>query len=258
LLRNVHSHGVGELEEILATDDSVHCNPSGWPQMIPGRALSSLLWCTVFGGSLLSAADFSTYRGFQFGMSVADAAERAGMKATDAKTAHQRPALIQVLDFQPNLFHSSAAQNDPVSEISLTFFNGELARMAVLYDRYKVDGMTSDDIVEAISAIYGPATKPGTEVLYHSYYSEVSPVLARWENQEYCYNLIRANDRSSFAMVLYSKRLDGLAQSAIVEAVRLDAQEAPERETARAKQQEADNRAQQEKARTLNKSSFRP
>jgi hypothetical protein len=206
---------------------------------------------------MLSAAQLDVYRGFRFGMSLSEAAAHAGMKDTDAISVHQRPASIQLLDFEPSLFHSTEAK-DPVSQISLTFYNGELARIAVLYDRYKVDGMTPEDMIEALSATYGTASRPVAKISYHSYYSDVAPVLARWEDGQYSYNLIQSDDRSSFALVLFSKRLDALAQQAIVESARLDAVEAPAKEAERARKQAEDVRAEQEKSRLENKASFRP
>jgi hypothetical protein len=219
-------------------------------------SLSSL--CAALATPLVSAADLSNYRGFRFGMNISQTAEQAGMKIADATTVHQQPALIQVLNFQPNLFHSSSAKQDPVSQIALTFYNGELARMAVIYDRYKVDGMTADDMIQALSAAYGTAAKPTAEIAYHSYYAETAPVLARWEDSQYSYNLIKSDDRSSFALILYSKQLDALAQPAIVEAVRLEALGAPEKEAERARKQAQDNLALQEKSRLSNIASFRP
>jgi hypothetical protein len=59
-------------------------------------------------------------------------------------------------------------------------------------------------------------------------------------------------------MVIYSKRLDALARAAIVEAIRLDNQEAPQRETERQNKKDEENRARQEKARRANKGPFRP
>jgi hypothetical protein len=59
-------------------------------------------------------------------------------------------------------------------------------------------------------------------------------------------------------MVIYSKRLDALARAAIAEAVRLDDQEAPQREAARQNKKDKENRARQEKARQANKAPFRP
>jgi hypothetical protein len=222
----------------------------------PALLLFSL--CALLVTPLFSATDLSTYRGFRFGMSISQAAQQAGMKDSAATTVHQQPALIQSLDFQPNLFRATVAKEDPVSQIAMTFYNGELARMAVVYDRYKVDGMTADDMIKALSAAYGPAEKPTAEIAYHSYYAESAPVLARWEDSQYSYNLIKSDDRSSFAMVLYSKRLDALAQPAIIEAVRLEALSAPEKEAQRAKKQADDNQALQEKSRLSNIASFRP
>jgi len=212
----------------------------------------------VLGARLLPGADLSTYRGFHFGMPLSRAAELAGMKPSEAKLENRRPAMIQVLDFEPSLFHSAIAKGDPVSTITFSFLNGELFRMAAVYDRYKVDGMTADDMVQALSAFYGPATRPKADIAYHSYYAESAPVLARWEDSEYSYNLVRAEDRSTYALVLYSKALDVRAQTAILEAARLDALEAPQKEAERVSKQAADNQIEQEKARLANKASFRP
>ena len=64
--------------------------------------------------------------------------------------------------------------------------------------------------------------------------------------------------QSTFGLVAYSKRLDALAQASSVEAIRLDQQEAPQREIERQKKKGDENRAQQEKARKANKLPFRP
>jgi len=207
----------------------------------------------------LHAGDFSHYRGLQFGMSLAAAAKEAGTQAADAKLVHKRPALIQELEWQPR---PSAlvdpAKADPVKQGLLYFVNGELFRIIVTYDRYRIEGMTANDVIEGISATYGPATKPTVEIAFHSNYAEAAKVLARWEDPEYSYNLVRTGDESSYAMVLYSKRLDAIAQTAMVEAVRLDEQEAPQREIDKQKDQEEADRLVREKARSLNKPNFRP
>jgi hypothetical protein len=222
------------------------------------QAFKVPLLYVAFGACLLPAADFSSYRGFQFGMKVSQAADVAGMKPSEVKTDHQRPVMIQKLDFQPNLFHSAVAKDDPVSEITLSFCDGELFRMAVVYDRYKVEGMTIDDMIQALSKTYGTAMRPKAEIAYHSYYGETAPVIARWEDSEYSYNLVRAEDRSTFALVLYSKALDARAQTGIIESARLDALEAPQKEVERVKKQTEENEMLQEKSRLANKASFRP
>jgi hypothetical protein len=221
------------------------------------RSIQIGFLCTALG-TLLPAADFSGYRGFQFGMTIPQAAQQAEMKPSEAKLEYQRPALIQVLEFQPNLFHSSVAKDDPVSEISLYFSNGELFRVAVVYDRYKVEGMTTEDMIQVLSRTYGTAERPTADIVYHSYYAENAPVIARWGDSQYSYDLIRAEDRSTFAMVLYSKTLDARAQAAIIEGARLDALEAPQKEAERARKQVEENQMLEEKSRLANKASFRP
>jgi len=215
--------------------------------------------CGVLGTSMLSAAELSTYRGLKLGMSLATASKQLGVKPSDAKILHQRPALIQDLNWEVRSpVQTAAAKPDPVKDGLLSFVNGELFRIVVTYDRYKVEGMSTDDMVQAISVTYGVASKPTAEIAYHSNYGETAAVLARWEDSEYSYDLVRTGDRASFAMVLYSKRLETLAHAAIVESARLDSQEAPQRELDKQKQRDDDQRLALDKARALNKPNFRP
>ena len=240
--------------------------PKSGARMIPSRSTQS--WANgILGGLLgvamlcpgLHAGDFSHYRGLQFGMGLAAAAKEAGTQSVDAKLVYKRPALIQEMEWQPRPpVVAGQASADPVKSGLLSFVNGELFRIIVTYDRYKVEGMTADDIIEGISATYGQATRPEVEIPFHSNYAETAKVLARWEDPQYSYNLVKTGDQSSFAMVLYSKRLEALAQAAIVEAVRLDAQEAPQRELDKQKDQEEADSLVREKARSVNKPNFRP
>ena len=214
------------------------------------------LLCLALGVSAVHAADFSTYRGMQFGMSLSSAATQAGTSPTEAITVHQRPALIQEMDYRS--LSATLVQADPIRDAECWFFNGELFRVVVTYDRFKVEGMTAEDIIQGVSAIYGAATRPSVEIAYHSLYGEKAPVIARWEDSQYAYNLVRSADQTSFALILYSKRLDVLAQAAINEATRLDALEAPQREVEQQRKRDDDQRLSLEKARSTNKTNFRP
>jgi hypothetical protein len=214
---------------------------------------------TSLGTSMLCAADFSSYRGFKFGMTLPAAAKQAGINPSDARLVHQRPVVIQELDWLP---HSSLlveqAKNDTVKDGLLSFYNGELFQIIVSYDRYKVEGMTAEDMVDSISLTYGAATRPKVQIAYHTNYAEVAQVLARWEDSEYSYNLVQTGNRASFAMIMSSKRLNSLAQAANAEAVRLDALEAPQRALDLQKKLEADGQSELDKARATNKPNFRP
>jgi hypothetical protein len=224
---------------------------------LPRFGILGLLCCGL-GTSMLHAGDFSTYRGLQFGATLATAAAQTGSKLTEVRVVHQSPDVIQEMDWRPRPSVGDPLKVDPVKEGMLTFFNGELFRIVVTYDRYRVEGMTADDMIQGISATYGTPTKPTVEIPYHSNYGEVATVLARWEDPEYSYNLVRTGDRASFSLVLYSKKLDALAQASIVQAVRLEAQQAPQREIERQKKRADEENLLLEQARSTNKPNFQP
>jgi len=94
----------------------------------------SILW-TVLSAPLLDAEDLSRYREFQFGMDLSAVVKQAGMKPAEAKVIHQRPAVIQELEWQPRSFLGSSAEEDSVEDVRFSFYNGELFRMVVTYDR---------------------------------------------------------------------------------------------------------------------------
>ena len=85
-----------------------------------------------------------------------------------------------------------------------------------------------------------------------------SGTLARWESDGSSLTLLRAAYAPAFQLVLLSKRLSTEARSAIQEAIRLDAIEAPRREMEQHDKRIADISAAREKARTTNTAAFRP
>lgn len=230
----------------------------GQSEMTMFAPLAIALLCAALGTPMVSAADFSSYRGIQFGMDLSSAAQQAGTTPSEARTVHQRPAVIQEMDSKSRPLSAALTEADPVRDAVLWFFNGELFRIVVTYDRFKTEGMTAEDMIQAVSATYGTATRPATDIAYHSIYGEVAPVIARWEDSQYAYNLVQSADHTSFALILYSKRLDVLAQAAITEAVRLDTQEAPLREIEQQKSRDEEQRLTLEKTRSVNKANFRP
>ena len=133
-----------------------------------------------------------------------------------------------------------------------------LVDFLVNYDRYRTDGLTPEDVIEAISATYGEAATTAGEILFPSAYSENVKVIARWEDARYSFNLVRSPYQPSFALIVFSKELDALAQAAVLEATRLEALDAPQREVELQRKQGEVSRVRQEKARLVNKPGFRP
>ena len=190
------------------------------------RALATI-FLIALSAIMIRAQDLSSYRGFQFGMNLVSAAKQAGMNLSEAKTLHRYPALIQELWWQRS-FSGSSPRTDPVREVVFSFYDGDLYRMVVNYDRHRTEGLTDEDMIEAISAKYGIAATPVAVIVLFSssqIYNDTEKVIARWEDSKYSYNLYRSSNQPTFGMLILSKQLDTLAQAAIVESIRLENRE---------------------------------
>lgn len=219
-------------------------------------ALTAYLLLDVMSATLTK--DLSKYRNFQFGTDLPTIAKQVGASPSQAKAIQRRPALIQELEWHPQPVGLSP-QTESVQEVVFSFYDGELFRIAINYDRYETEGMTTDDLIEAISATYGIAEKhiPPTKPVQGQYGNQ-DEIVARWQDSQYCFDLIRSSYGPSFRMVGALKRLQAPVQAAITEAKRLDDQEAPQREAARIADEKEAERAKLEKSRLVNKPKFRP
>ena len=220
-------------------------------------ALTSLLGCGSISAATVSA-DLSKYRGFQFGTDLPTVLKQVGATMSQVKVIHTRPALIQALEWYPRGLGPSS-QPESVGDVVFSFYNGELYRIAINYDRYEIEGLTEQDIVGAVSLIYGPTSEPITPLkVAQDRYGDEEAVVAHWQDSQYAFDLVRSSFGPSFALIGIQRKLYASAQSAILEAKRLDDQEAPQREAARAAGEQEAARAKLEKARLVNKPRFRP
>jgi hypothetical protein len=226
----------------------------------PRRGFSGLLQLVPVSAPAMGAPDLSRYRGFQFGETLPAVAKQAGLDVSQAKVIHERPALIEELEWPIWLASNFDSPHDPVRTILFSFYNGKLFRVLVSYDRDETNGLTTADLTEAISAQYGTASKPANiEIVFSStqVYNDSEAIIASWENSQYSFNLYRSSYQPTFGMIAFSKGLDALARTATSEAIRLDAAEAPRQEIQRQNQEDEKNRESLEKARQVNKSKFR-
>ncbi|MCE5311393.1 MAG: hypothetical protein LLG20_27465 [Acidobacteriales bacterium] len=220
-------------------------------------ALTALLVFAAMPATVL-AGDLSRYRDFQLGTNLSAVAKQAGTSPSEAKAIHRRPALIQELEWRPQPLGPSS-QRESAQEVVFSFYEGELFRIAVNYDQYEIEGLTVDDIVEAISATYGLAAKtPSPAKTAQEPYGDQEEILARWQDPQYRFDLIRSTYRPGFKLVGVLKRLEAPAQAAILEATRLDIQDAPQRDAERMAREEETERARLSNSRLLNKPKFRP
>jgi hypothetical protein len=223
-------------------------------------------WCVmvvlaVVGAQAAAAQEVSRYRDYVLASSLESVIAESGARATEVKTVHQRPGTIHKLEWRAPYVSSERERPDPVRGIAFTFYNEALYQIVVTYDRDRTDGLTGNDIVESLTATYGPPVARPARSRPASPLPERSVVLARWESDASSMTLLRdAYDAYSpeFQLILISKALNERAGQAIREAIRLDALEAPRRELEQRKKDAADASAAREKARTTNKDAFRP
>ena len=224
------------------------------------RAYGFLVAVSLLSGPTVFAQDLSRYRDFVLESSVDTVAAASGVRATEAQTLHERPAKIQELQWRAPYVNPASAAADPVRDVAFTFFNDALYQVVVTYNRDRTQGLTNDDIIQSLSASYGaPGLKsaitrtglPAGALLENT-------VLAQWNTAVSSLTLLRDTYSPEFQLVLSSKPLTARAQSAIREAIRLDALDAPRLEAEQRKKEVAETDAARDKTRSTNKGAFRP
>jgi hypothetical protein len=209
----------------------------------------------------VSAEDTFRYREFQLGSDLASIAKITSTPATAAKLIHARPVDMKDLEWRPRNYSGSASpQIDPVDVMLFRFYENQLFKVIVDYDRRRTEGMSAADMIEAISATYGPVSQVpsrqlGTPTVQYGF---PDTPLAVWGNADYSVTLLRVAYPAAFRLVVALTRLDDLARAASVAAVRLDKAEAPDRERDRQKREADAFAVAQEKAKTENKAQFKP
>jgi len=211
----------------------------------------------VFSSQLGSAQDLARYRAYVLESSLESVVTASGARPSDAKTLHERPAKIQQLEWRAPYGSSERELADPVQGAVFTFYDGALYQVVVSYNRGRTDGLSNSDIIESLTAVYGDPvivsarTRPPAASIGNL-------VLAQWDGPGSSLTLLRSAYSAEFQLVLMSKTLSAQARSAIREAGRLDAIEAPRRELEARNQQIADAADARDKLRTTNKAAFRP
>jgi hypothetical protein len=228
--------------------------------MNSARALVVVAVGVAFSAHPASAQDLSRYRAYVLESSLDSVIAASGARLADAKSLHERPAKIQELEWRAPYVTSESVLADPVRELAFTFYDDALYQIIVSYDRDRTEGLTNSDIVESLSATYGAPVLASTRTKTGRPAETLADtiVIARWENASASLTLLRGVYSPDFQLILVSKPLSIRARTAIREAARLDAIEAPRRELEQQKKGVADATAARDKTRTTNKAAFRP
>lgn len=200
--------------------------------------------------------DLSKYRNFSLGTNLVGISKQMNKTSVDAVVIHPSPALIQEMAYWPYRSYQSSVQADPVEEIVFSFYNGELYKMAITYQGSATQGMTPADMVRAISAEYGDAMMAAAAANLPDVgiYDSIGAPIATWGDAQYLITLARSPLSNAFQLVFVSKQLSGQADAVIAEASRQAREDAPQKETARAKKEVDDLEAR----RQTNLKAFRP
>lgn len=199
------------------------------------------------------------YRGVTLGDSVQSVVDRLQMAAADVKVVHERPAMVQELTWRPHRFVSGATvEPDALSEMVMTFHAGRLARIGVVYDRERTQGLTNADMHELMAGVYGTSLLVGTPTLRTIGPPSDRQTIARWEDDETLLLLWREQYPGRLGLTITSIAADAALQEALADGQRLSAAEAPMRDLARRTAEAAAARTLGEKMRLDNKARFKP
>jgi hypothetical protein len=217
------------------------------------RSVGIPLVMILLSAPIVRAQDLSKYRDFSLGMSLPELSSQVDLRPLQAKLIQKHPAVIQELTCWPKGSSDYSRQTDSVWQIFFSFYNGELFRILVTYDQDATHGLTAEDMVQAISTKYGTPTRPVGEISFptNELYRSTEKVIARWEDSQYSINLVRSRFVNSFALVMFSKRLDAQAEAAIAKSLKLEGQEDQLKEIDRQKKKAGDLEAARQKNRKI-------
>jgi len=232
-----------------------------WLVGASSAAVLAGLTLSVSSAPLIAQEGRPHYRSFVLGSDLASVSAKVSVPASEATVVHLRPALMQDLRWRLPYFmaDSNRARADSVEQIVFSFYNDQLFRIAIDYDRQRTAGMTTADMIAALSEMYGSPASPQTRGTSASAIGVQSGApVSRWGNDEYSVALLRTSFGDGFRVVVTSTALEALARTADAQAALLDEREAPQRAAAKQQKDAEEARALEEKTRTANKAAFRP
>jgi hypothetical protein len=211
----------------------------------------------VLSSQLVVAQDALRYRAYALDSSVEAVLMESGVRAADVKVLHERPALIEELEWRAPYARSGDEHRDPVRSVVFSFCDRALYQVLVTYDSARTDGLNNSDVISALTPTYGaPVASSAKNRPLDAAADTV--VLAQWDRVDASVTLLRGVYSSEYQLLLTSKTLGTRARGAIREAERLDIADAPRREREQRSKDAAAAATALEKIRAANKAAFRP
>ena len=242
-----HAAGAGMLDVMTAPSSSAR-------SAYAARHLIAGLFTGLSMTATLHAQDLTRYRTHVLGAEVTEVIAALGARPDDMKTQHERPAMLQTLEWRPPYTRSDADDADPVESVTFAFVDRQLYEIAVEYDRSRIAALTTGDLVAGVAAVYG---RQLVAAPYGAPRRDTGPegtvVLARWADARATVALVRA-PYGDVRLLLRSTHLGAMAAQAAGAAQAQDLVEAPARRAAAKAAAEAEQKAE----RIRNRSAFKP
>jgi len=225
------------------------------------RPLCAFAAFLILERSPVAAADLDQYRDFRLGSSTATVLKLARPASPgDVKSILLRPVLLQTLAWRPPFTSGrGGSRGDPVRRIVFSFLDDQLLKIVVEYERSRTEGLTRNDMVSALSGVYGLQDPPfsggergGDDAL------DAAIVIARWRTADTHVSLQRYDYVGEYALVITAMRLEQRARKAQAAGAALDAGETQARGVARLRILADEAREAAEKTRLVNKATFTP
>jgi len=204
----------------------------------------------------LCSQDLSKYRNFSLGSSLAVVSKQTEVTQGEVDTIHESPVLIQSVTYWPRESGAAPADAEAVQQVQFSFCNGALYAISAIYRTSATEGLTDEDVIRAISADYGTATRqaPDTNPPTPHSFKSIETEIASWQDSRYSVTLYRSPLSESFHLMILSKDLQAQADAGIAQDVAQEREDAPGRENALAKKAAVDH----ETLRQTNLKAFHP
>ena len=179
-----------------------------------------------------SAADPTTFREFVLGSSVAAVRAVATAPDHDLFVMHDRPAVLQVLEWRLPRPTESGPAPEAVREMVFSFIDGKLYRIAVAYDEARTAGLTRAAMTAALDATYG-VRSPSIRAIHRTQDPlDAAPVVAQWQREDAMVSLQYIHYIDAYRLLVTSVPLEQAARTATAAARALEAREASARRAA--------------------------
>jgi hypothetical protein len=221
----------------------------------------AMLYATTMAVTVNGAdSTFAHYRGVTLGDSLEAVVARLKVAAVDVRVVQNRPTPIREITWRPAYQFGEGVRlpQDAMAEMVLTFHLNRLARIVVTYDRDRIRGMTNADLHEALSTAYGAAQLTARSTIPTAGSSTAPDAIGRWGDAETNVLLWREPFPDRVKLLIASIDADGTLQTALADAVQLEATDGPTRDVARRVVEAVTAQTQAHSTRRDNKATFKP